>query len=94
MDQRENARREQERARIANLSGSDKERAQELEDAVIQAFEKQKEIRLSVLGEANVNISARSYYCPVQECAISEGGTGFETKDEMFRHWLVHGSPS
>lgn len=46
LDQRENARRERERARIAKLSGPDKEQAQALEDEAIQAFEGERQRRM------------------------------------------------
>ena len=45
IDQQENARRERERARVAKLSGSDRQRAQELEDMAIQAFESERQRR-------------------------------------------------
>ncbi|KAM6532833.1 hypothetical protein FALCPG4_005882 [Fusarium falciforme] len=52
IDQRENARRERERARIATLSGSDRRRAQELEDMTIQAFESERKGGLRSLRDS------------------------------------------
>lgn len=48
IDQRENARREQARSRIAKLSGYHKQRAQTTEDEKIQAFEEENSVSMHV----------------------------------------------
>ncbi|EHK50254.1 hypothetical protein TRIATDRAFT_314457 [Trichoderma atroviride IMI 206040] len=58
IDQRENARREQARATIANSSVSDRERAQELENATTQAFHENMRLSQSVTNRLSRHYSA------------------------------------
>ena len=44
-------------------------------------------------SHANVHSQARPYYCPVSGCPRGPGGKGFNRKEEIFKHALVHDSP-
>ncbi|KAI8724119.1 ATP-dependent RNA helicase MAK5 [Fusarium sp. LHS14.1] len=98
INQQENARRERERARIAKLSGSDRQRAQELEDKTIQAFEYSLVPRCtsplptlrSVLGP--ISPGGDSPRSTAADCGSTDIDTDHESSDDDTPHTVGGGA--